>query len=257
MKEAADGAMWLARTCSSCTKALWGWPDYHAGGKKQMGICLGMCDGLPPPRPAEPYPVQVTDGKLYGYLYRRVKLPNNRLFRTFWIGTHKTLYDVAKGGELLTKARYMAQLSLDLEKSFKYTEEVLKTAWEHSQADWDKACHEKAAWEERAREKGWSGRFHSTLLEESSSVKEVQEKRLAELNDFLENIDAIRLRVTTEASEFYDAFKLNYDWWQENWPKCRTCHRVTTCNLYEEASRRETVARSVAKGGHSLHKDKS
>lgn len=52
--------------------------------------------------------------------------------------------------------------------------------------------------------------------------------------------------------EQWHKFNENFLWWQENRDKMRRCHRNTTCECHEDVTKREPVARSVAKGNYKL-----
>jgi hypothetical protein len=94
----------MAHTCSNCTKSLFkqkGY-DWYASGKKQLGVCLALCDGSPPKCVDESWYVRLIDVNVE---YDMVGETYNT-HRTI-TGTCTTLTSLGRLGIVLEKDKYL------------------------------------------------------------------------------------------------------------------------------------------------------
>ena len=97
--------------------------------------------------------------------------------------------------------------------------------------------------------------FRYSFLDRCSSAAEYQAELEQDLADFIAAEPEKREKLRVKVAGYYDSWEVNYLWWQENWPKARRCHRNCVCDLWEENKRREPVAKAIANGNYSLHKE--
>ena len=91
--------LWLAKTCSTCILSMFKPPKYsyyRSRGKKQLGICMGLCNGRTPEVGPVPFDVDCRPDDV------------NRAY-----GTH-TLYEVAVAGKAPNKETYMQYFERDM-----------------------------------------------------------------------------------------------------------------------------------------------
>lgn len=246
--------MRLAKTCSTCIHAQWSKGQYYYGGtKRQMGMCLGLCDGTPPAMPKEKFPVDASNRHAYS-LWRNARVymkVHGVAFYLYWPGRGQGLYEkTKKEGQLVDKDTYLGWMERDLKEALCGTEDRLRNEVENAIRDYRDELDKKERYEVR----GLTSPYGSYILSNHGFPEELMDARESHLGKFLAYWPEIEKRVREQSEKYYDDFEKNFTWWQKNWPLCRTAHRVTVCDLYVESKRRETVARSVAKGGYSLHK---
>lgn len=207
----------LAHTCSTCkyglfTKPKW-WSHYRSwSSKKQLGTCLGLCDGMPPSVTKSPF------------LSVKFQYGEDRWQRA------SSLQDAAKAGYVVEREDYL---------------KLVEEAW---LARFDDAYARLSANLETAEE-DWQ-KYHYSHF---ASAQEWQAECQKRLDDWLNKRDKYRASTMQMAENHYDSFLANYLWWQENWPRCRRCHRNCVCDLWVEEPKRESYARAIVNGGYTLN----
>lgn len=229
--------MRVAQCCSTCKFTMFRKPNYwyfSTIGKKQMGMCLVRCDGLPPRVMKDPWGVDLSDYAM-SQGYERRHCPN--------------LYTAAKVGYAPDKETYMT---------------IFEEKWRAWDVDY-RARRVRSA--ERAAE-SFRGmlvshpgyKYYRSGGEVVTTPERSEEVYWEQANEAEATIEERYELKRAAVSAYYDEWKINYDWWQANWPLARRCHRVCTCGLWEDGpAKRENVAKSIAKGNgdgaYGLHKE--
>ena len=225
-----DTTMHLAQTCSTCKWALFKRRsyDYYYQGKKQLGMCLVWCDGEVPEVPGEPQPSVAIAWD---------KAPT-------W--KKSNLSDAARAGYLCELDEYLRLGREQYETWIRERHSSLTVGALEAGERWD---HGMA----QVRKYQAEGTRFSSWVEKISREAYVEEAH-AQAAQFRAQWDSGELMAKhmAELAVYYPLWRANYDWWQENWPKCRRCHRNTGCDAWENAGgRHEPYARAIA-GGNGI-----
>jgi len=235
----------LAETCSVCKHAMFKRPQdwyYWGRGKKQLGICTGLCDGEVP----KVAPKRVPHGGLE--LLGDDRFPERR-----------TMRDYAVVGVLFFREDFIHACRVAASDNWQRTLRNLIAYWRNAGEERDK---EVQGYTDRGLsveyvidpDSKYSRRqYRKTVTYYQTRGQYIQQRRKM-VRDHLKTLPYTDKNAATW-ERYYDTFMENYWWWQENWPKARRCHRNTTCDLFEMENRREPVARSITKGGYALHKE--
>jgi hypothetical protein len=217
---------------------VYGKGSYRWGGKKQVGLCLVWCSGEVPPKVQEPIGVDIP--------FERKTSAGS------WMDTTKGLANAARANTTISRDEYIrlgTEAYLELQDRW-----LASDLHKHESAgnDWD---HDYAQREERGE------RYYNSWRLEMTRDEYIA-KTLADYKERLKNKEQPAIEVMQgKLGHAWDVWKVNYDWWQENWPKTRACHRACTCAAYEfVGGSRENVARRIAegngvKGHYAPHKE--
>ena len=232
-----DTTVKMANTCGHCIYGIFSMPKNYYGGsfraKKAMGMCIVLCNGMVPPAPRDPFNVDC---------YNSLPEVERRYKRRV------VLYDAAKRGFPPSKEVYMQLFEEEYNSRRSGREKECRRRLESVDDDHAKVMRYKKMVD--AGERVYYDRRMASM-----TLEELRKERENNLRIVLETWEEELAIMRDRVSRYYDRWKVNYDWWQENWPLTRRCHRITTCDAFEDNTKKEPVARSVTKGGHSLHKE--